>query len=62
MELWGQTICEICGQPILTEEEKSLDHIVPLKKGGDRRLENLRVAHIACNSRKKDKVLMSDWV
>ena len=53
-----QSICGICGQPV----DKSLkfphpmsptvDHIIPCAKGGSDDLDNLQLAHRACNRMK----------
>ena len=34
----------------------TVDHVIPLSKGGSDELENLRPAHWICNNRKSDKV------
>ena len=58
------TVCGICGRPI----DKSLkypdpmsatvDHIIPLSKGGHPfALENLQAAHRCCNREKSDRIL-----
>lgn len=44
-------ICGICGRPIL-DGEASIDHIVPLSRGGTNDLDNLRPTHEACNHMK----------
>lgn len=41
-------VCHLCGQP----GADTLDHLVPLSKGGTNDPSNLRPAHRACNSRK----------
>jgi 5-methylcytosine-specific restriction endonuclease McrA len=38
--------CVICGKPA-----KCVDHVVPLSRGGDHRLSNLRAMCRRCNSR-----------
>lgn len=45
--------CHICGRKVRSDE-LHLDHLVPLSKGGDHTSENLRVAHAACNIRRRD--------
>ena len=47
--IYGKTnICAICGKPI-TAEDFTIDHIVPLSRGGNNKLENLRPTHEKCN-------------
>ena len=59
-----QTVCGICGKPV----DKSLryphplspciDHIIPVAKGGHPSdIDNLQLAHWACNRQKSDKIL-----
>lgn len=58
------TLCAICGMPI----DKSLkfpdpmsisiDHIIPVAKGGKSTLDNLQAAHLICNKAKGKKVLI----
>lgn len=51
-------ICAICGESVdmtvdpLSDEYGSIDHIVPLAKGGKHRWDNVQLAHRICNSRK----------
>ena len=47
--IYGKSnVCAICGKPI-TEEDFTIDHIVPLSRGGNNKLENLRPTHEKCN-------------
>lgn len=61
--LASQDICGICGKPV----DKSLkyphplcatiDHIIPLEKGGHPSdINNLQLAHFTCNRQKSDKL------
>lgn len=45
--------CQICGCE-LAFEEMSVDHIIPLAKGGDDQMDNLQCACKICNSFKQD--------
>ena len=50
-------LCKLCGDPVdRTGEDKhlrpSLDHIVPLARGGQHNRGNVQCAHWVCNSRK----------
>lgn len=57
-----QSVCAICGQPV----DKSLryphpmsptvDHIIPVARGGSDSIENLQLAHRKCNRMKSDKM------
>lgn len=44
--LAGSPDCALCGGP----NANSADHIIPLMHGGDHSLDNLRPAHVRCNS------------
>jgi 5-methylcytosine-specific restriction endonuclease McrA len=52
--------CAICDELIDTTvkypspESFSIDHIIPLSKGGAERIENLQPTHLACNIAKSD--------
>lgn len=41
-------VCHLCGEP----GADTLDHVVPLSRGGSNGVGNLRPAHRGCNSRK----------
>lgn len=47
-------ICGICKKPIAFEEI-SLDHIMPISRGGTHEPNNVQIAHMPCNSRKGNR-------
>lgn len=58
-------ICQICGKQTDSDDISNghigrmyptLDHIVPLSKGGSHTWDNVQLAHMACNSGKCDKM------
>ena len=62
--LHTQNICGICGKPVDFEFKyphplsPTVDHIVPIKKGGHpSELANLQLAHRWCNRWKSDKLV-----
>ncbi len=59
-----QTVCGICGKPVDFSFRyphplsPTVDHIVPVSKGGHPSdLSNLQLAHRCCNRQKSDKLL-----
>ena len=54
--------CQICGQKVDPDLKwpdpmaKTVDHIVPISKGGDHIESNVQLAHFSCNLRKSDKL------
>lgn len=46
--------CHICQQH-MTFKDMSVDHVIPLSRGGKTKLGNLRAAHIQCNNIKGNK-------
>lgn len=61
-------VCGLCDEPVSPGAvypdplSASLDHVVPLSRGGAHSLENSQLAHLACNVRKgarEDSVLMA---
>lgn len=52
-------ICGICGKPIENMKQCTLDHIIPISKGGQTTIENCQLAHSWCNKRKGSKILKS---
>ncbi len=55
-------ICALCGEPIdmtLKNPDRfsfSIDHIIPLSKGGSNLFDNVQAAHLSCNSSKNNRV------
>lgn len=54
IELSVPLYCSICGQPILANQQMSLDHYIPRCHGGRDVAANLFPAHKICNSIKND--------
>lgn len=52
----GTLTCGLCNSPINFGED-SLDHKIPVSRGGDNSYQNLWIVHSSCNSRKKDKTV-----
>ena len=59
----SQSCCGICGRPVNFDKKfpdpysATLDHIIPIQKGGDpASLENLQLAHLQCNRLKSTKL------
>lgn len=59
-----QTVCGICGKPVDKSFKfphplsPSIDHIVPVDKGGHPSdMGNLQLAHLCCNRFKSDKLV-----
>lgn len=54
--------CRLCGRLVSLSKHwpdpksASIDHIIPLSKGGDDTYRNTQLAHLGCNSRKRDSV------
>lgn len=57
--------CHICGQPILWDAHHLdprafvIDHVIPIAKGGDDALHNIKAAHRLreCNSKKRARLI-----
>lgn len=59
-----QTVCGICGKPVDFSLRyphplsPTIDHIIPLAKGGHpSNIDNLQLAHRCCNRQKSDKLI-----
>lgn len=66
-------ICWICGQPCVWEDRKkrkkriipgplypTIDHVIPLARGGLHAWDNVRLAHWECNIKKSDAIVEED--
>lgn len=45
-------ICALCGKPFKSKKDITIDHHVPISRGGFDLLENYRLAHDGCNKMK----------
>lgn len=52
--------CFICNGEFGKKEKPTIDHWIPLSKGGSWDIENLRLAHKQCNLWKGDRVPLAD--
>lgn len=57
-------VCQLCGEPVLPfirglhPRQATLDHIVPVSHGGEHVASNLQLAHLGCNSAKRDRMVV----
>ena len=42
-------VCALCGKPITNMKDCTIDHIIPISKGGLTTIENCQLAHRECN-------------
>lgn len=50
------TVCYLCDEHIL-RREMTIDHVIPLCKGGSNEMDNFRLTHSKCNSDKGNMTL-----
>ena len=48
-------ICALCGKPIANMKDCTIDHIIPISKGGLTTIENCQLAHYKCNQKRGDQ-------
>lgn len=49
-----QKACHICGWRFTKSNPPTLDHVIPIAKGGEHTAGNILLAHLSCNARKRD--------
>lgn len=49
-------ICQLCGN-VVSREEMTIDHGIPLSRGGEHSEKNIQLAHRSCNSSKGTKTM-----
>ena len=52
----GRLTCILCKKPIIFGDD-SLEHIIPLSRGGTNEYGNLGVSHLNCNFKKHNKII-----
>lgn len=56
-------ICQLCYSPVSKHlkyphpKSASIDHIIPLSRGGADNIYNMQLAHLVCNMKKGNKIL-----
>ena len=50
-------VCGLCGKPIESKRELTVDHIIPRAMGGSTVYKNCQLAHRKCNLRKGNKYI-----
>jgi 5-methylcytosine-specific restriction endonuclease McrA len=48
--------CALCNKPIDDMKDCTVDHIIPISKGGLTTIENCQLAHSTCNVKKGNKL------
>lgn len=54
----SQTKCFYCKKPFNSNRKKTVDHVIPLDKGGEHIMTNLVIACQSCNSSKGNRITM----
>ena len=50
-------VCHICGEDIESRKQLHFDHVVPISRGGEHSMANIRPSHESCNCRKSNKLM-----
>lgn len=56
--LSSQTKCFYCKKSFNSRRKKTIDHVIPLDKGGEHVMTNLVIACQSCNSKKSNRIVM----
>lgn len=61
-ELWIKNpSCFVCEKPILDFTDSTLEHIIPLSRGGANSRKNLSISHRLCNELEGNLICPNDW-
>ncbi len=52
---YGELTCELCKKKI--KRNATIDHKIPLSKGGTHKFSNLQMMHYQCNQKKGNEIL-----
>lgn len=62
LKLWARNQhCFVCTERINHFSEATLEHIIPISRGGSGKLENLALSHAVCNQLKADETDPQIW-
>jgi 5-methylcytosine-specific restriction endonuclease McrA len=50
-------VCHICGGDIADQRDLHFDHVIPLARGGEHSVENIRPSHARCNLQKGPRLI-----
>lgn len=59
LELWAAETCALCAKAI-SDVDKTIDHIIPLSRGGSNDISNMQIAHLLCNQRKGNRLIVQE--
>lgn len=51
----GHGVCAICGKPV-SQQDFTIDHIIPLSRGGSNNIDNFQIACYDCNELKSNRM------
>ncbi|TNF30719.1 MAG: HNH endonuclease [Deltaproteobacteria bacterium] len=61
--MWVQSkTCALCGEAIKVYEDSSVDHIIPVSRGGKDTESNVQITHVWCNNQKGDLLPWQDKI
>ena len=61
--MWVRSkMCALCKEAIETYEESSVDHIIPVSRGGKDTESNVQITHVWCNNQKGDLLPWQDKI
>ena len=47
----GIVLCFVCNRPV-RERDATLEHVIPISKGGTDAMDNLDISHLYCNTKR----------